>query len=154
ILNGSVEVSESDGHGGHALVATHRENQFTGELHHLSGRAVLVCAETKASTSAIRLSRAALLRLVKAEPDIGEIILRALILRRARLLEYAEGGTVIVGSCRSGNTVRIQTFLERNGYPYRCLDTDVDQDARAAMEAFHADADSLPIVVLNGVRML
>ncbi|WP_261332745.1 cyclic nucleotide-binding domain-containing thioredoxin-disulfide reductase [Rhizobium leguminosarum] len=154
ILNGSVDVFESDGHGGHAIVATHQDNQFTGELHHLSGRAVLVCAQTTASTSVIRLSRVSLLRLVNAEPDIGEIILRALILRRARLLEFAEGGTVIVGSCRSGNTVRIQTFLERNGYPYRCLDTDVDHDARAAMETFHADADSLPIVVLNGVRVL
>ncbi|TCU21342.1 thioredoxin reductase (NADPH) [Rhizobium azibense] len=154
ILNGSVDVFESDGHGGHALVATHRQNQFTGELHHLNGRAVLVCAQTTASTSVIRLSRASLLRLVNAEPDIGEIVLRALILRRARLLDYAEGGTVIVGSCRSGNTVRIQTFLEMNGYPYRCLDTDVDDDARAAMESFHADADSLPIVVLNGLRVL
>jgi CRP-like cAMP-binding protein len=82
ILNGSVDVFESDGHGGHATVATHQDNQFTGELHHLSGRAVLVCAQTTASTSVIRLSRVSLLRLVNAEPDIGETILRALILRR------------------------------------------------------------------------
>ncbi|MBW9118066.1 FAD-dependent oxidoreductase [Rhizobium cauense] len=154
ILNGSVDVLESDGHGGHALIATHRENQFTGELHHLSGRAVLVCGRATVSTSVIRLSRASLLRLVSAEQDIGEIILRSFILRRARLLEHAEGGTVVVGNCRAGDTVRIQTFLERNGYPYRCLDTETDEIARAAMETFHADADSLPIVVLNGVRVL
>ncbi|MBZ9653649.1 FAD-dependent oxidoreductase [Phyllobacterium lublinensis] len=154
ILNGAVDVFESDGQGGHALIATHRENQFTGELHHLSGRAVLVCGRATVTTSVIRLSRSSLLKLVSAEPDIGEIILRSFILRRARLLEHAEGGTVVVGSCRAGDTVRIQTFLERNGYPYRCLDTDVDDDARAAMESFHADADSLPIVVLNGVSVL
>lgn len=154
ILNGSVDVFESDGQGGHALIATHRENQFTGELHHLSGRAVLVCGRATVSTSVIRLSRPSLLRLVSAEPDIGEIILRSFILRRARLLEHAEGGTVVVGSCRAGDTVRIQTFLERNGYPYRCLDTDTDEVARAAMESFHADTDNLPIVVLNGVKVL
>ncbi len=154
ILSGSVDVFESDGHGGHALIATHRENQFTGELHHLSGRAVLVCGRATVPTSVIRLSRPSLLKLVSAEPDIGEIILRSFILRRARLLEHAEGGTVVVGDCRAGNTVRIQTFLERNGYPYRCLDTDVDHDARTAMESFHVDANSLPVVVLNGVRVL
>ncbi len=154
ILSGSVDVFESDGHGGHALIATHRENQFTGELHHLSGRAVIVCGRSVVPTSVIRLSRSALLKLVSAEPDIGEIILRSFILRRARLLEHAEGGTVVVGSCRAGDTVRIQTFLERNGYPYRCLDTDFDDDARIAMATFHADAESLPIVVLNGVRVL
>ncbi|QRM55852.1 FAD-dependent oxidoreductase [Sinorhizobium sp. BG8] len=154
ILNGAVDVFESDGQGGHKLIATHRENQFTGELHHLSGRAVLVCGKATVPTSVIRLSRSSLLKLVSAEPDIGEIILRSFILRRARLLEHAEGGTVVVGNCRAGDTVRIQTFLERNGYPYRCLDTDVDVDARVAMESFHADADSLPIVVLNGVRVL
>jgi thioredoxin reductase (NADPH) len=154
ILNGAVDVFESDGHGGQALIATHRENQFTGELHHLSGRAVLVCGRAIVPTSVVRLSRPSLLKMVSAEPDIGEIILRSFILRRARLLEHAEGGTVIVGSCRAGDTVRIQTFLERNGYPYRCLDTDFDDDARVAMETFHAEADSLPIVVLNGVRVL
>ncbi|MDI7862847.1 FAD-dependent oxidoreductase [Rhizobiaceae bacterium n13] len=154
ILDGAVDVFESDGRAGHVLIATHGENQFTGELHHLSERGMLVCARAIVPTSVVRLPRAALLQLVSAEPDIGEIILRAFILRRTRLLEHAEGGTVVVGNCHAGDTVRIQTFLERNGYPYRCLDTDADEDARAAMESFHADADNLPIVVLNGVKVL
>ncbi|TCL71749.1 cyclic nucleotide-binding domain-containing thioredoxin-disulfide reductase [Rhizobium sp. BK251] len=154
VMEGAVDVFESDGRAGHVLIATHRQHQFTGELHHLSERAVLVCARALVPTSVIRLPRAALLQLVRAEPDIGEIILRAFILRRARLLEHAEGGTVVVGDCHAGDTVRIQTFLERNGYPYRCLDTDADDDARAAMESFHADAGNLPIVVLNGAKVL
>src|SRR5215472_529683 len=44
ILEGAVVILESNGHGGHALVVTHEACEFTGELDHLSGRAVLVCA--------------------------------------------------------------------------------------------------------------
>ncbi|MBX5088361.1 FAD-dependent oxidoreductase [Rhizobium lentis] len=154
VLEGSVDILENDGRGGHGLVATHEAGEFTGELDHLSGRAVLFCAKANVPTKVLRVSHERFRQLVSAQPEIGDIILRALILRRARLLAFSEGGTVVVGSCRSGDTLRIQTFLERNGYPYRCLDTDDDVDAQEALDTFHVDAASLPIVIVNGIDVL
>lgn len=154
VMEGSVDILEKDGRGGHTLVATHEANEFTGELDHLSGRSVLFCAKTTAPTRVLRVDHQRFRELVSAEPDIGDTILRALILRRARLLEFAEGGTVVVGSCRSGDTLRIQTFLERNGYPYRCIDTDQHEEAESALQSLNVETDSLPIVVVNGIDVL
>ena len=101
ILKGAVDILESNGLGGHALVVTHEAREFTGELDHLSGRAVLLCARATQPTKVIRVTRSALRRMVSAEPDIGEIILRAFILRRVGLIQHPEGGIVLVGSTQA-----------------------------------------------------
>src|SRR5262249_26229012 len=77
----------------HALVVTHEACEFTGELDHLSGRAVLLCARAAQPTKVIRVTRSALRRMASAEPDIGEIILRAFILRRVGLIHHRGGGS-------------------------------------------------------------
>jgi thioredoxin reductase (NADPH) len=154
ILEGAVDILESDGHGGHVLVITHEVSEFTGELDHLSGRAVFVCARAARPTKVIRVSPASFRKLASAEPDIGEIILRAFILRRVGLIQHAEGGTILVGSHRLADTLRIQSFLTRNACPHRFLDTDIDPDAAAALKSFHLDAGSLPVVIINARDVL
>ncbi|MBY5538240.1 FAD-dependent oxidoreductase [Rhizobium leguminosarum] len=153
ILEGAVDIMESDGHGGDALVVTHERNEFTGELDQLSGRAVLVCAKAVAPTKVIRIDRAKFTLLVRSENDIGELIMRSLIMRRVGMIQNAEGGTLIVGSLNSADTLRIQGFLTRNGYPYRFLDTDLDPEAADALNHFHAESRKLPIVILDGLRV-
>ncbi len=154
VLDGAVDVLESDGRGGHVLVTTHQPGQFAGELHHMTGRAVLVCARAACPTVVLRIQPDAFRRMTSAEPDIGEIILRALILRRIDLVEHAEGGTVIVGAGNSADTLRIQSFLTRNGYPHRLLDIDRDPHAQAALATFHVGPDVLPVVILNSEQIL
>jgi thioredoxin reductase (NADPH) len=51
--------------------------------------------------------RASFQRLIEAEPDIGEIIMRAFILRRVGLMRYSQGGRHLIGSSHSGDTLRI-----------------------------------------------
>jgi thioredoxin reductase (NADPH) len=154
VLEGAVDILESDGHGGHALVITHEAREFTGELDHLSGRAVLVCARAAQPTRVIRVTRSAFRRMASIEPDIAQIILRAFILRRVGLIQHPEGGIVLAGSTYSGDTLRIQTFLTRNGYPHRLLDTEVDSDAASAFQSFHLDTLALPVVIIDGRTVL
>ncbi|MDF2997594.1 MAG: cation tolerance protein CutA [Xanthobacteraceae bacterium] len=154
VLDGAVDVLESDGRDGHVLITTHEAGGFTGELTHVTGRAVLVCARAARPTAAIRVSRSSFRRMVSAEPDIGEIILRAFILRRVGLIQHAEGGTIIVGSAHSASALRIQSFLTRNGYPHRLLDIGRDAGAQQALESFHLGADDLPVVILSGEQVL
>ncbi|MGO7188307.1 FAD-dependent oxidoreductase [Rhizobium brockwellii] len=150
ILDGEVDILESDGRGGHGLITTHQANQFTGELDQLSGRAVLVCAKVARPTIVLRIPRSSMLSMVRAEPDIAEIMMRAFILRRARLQHSAEGGTLILGSENSADCLRIRSFLLRNGYPHRLVDTDKDPDARQALDLFDISEASLPVVVIEG----
>jgi len=155
ILDGTVDALDNDGKGGNIVLTTYGANQFSGELNLFSDRAALLSARTLRPTQLIRVPRASFRRMVSAEPDIGEIILRAYILRRASMIRHAEGGTVLVGCIRSADTLRIQRFLLRNGYPHRFLDAHEAPDATLALECFHSGkADALPVVIIDGKKTL
>ncbi|MGO6696327.1 FAD-dependent oxidoreductase [Rhizobium johnstonii] len=154
VLEGLVDILESDGKGGHSLLTTHEPREFTGELDQLSGRAVLVCAKAVNPTSVLRITRPSTLMMARAEPDIGQMLLHAFILRRVGMVQHAAGGTVIVGSQTSSETLRIQSFLVRNGYPHRLIDTDEDPAAAHALTLMHPDAAEPPLVVLEGKTVL
>jgi thioredoxin reductase (NADPH) len=74
--------------------------------------------------------------------------MRAFILRRVGLMRYAQGGVVLIGASHSGETLRIQRFLSRNGYPHRMLDTDEDPDAGGMVSCLKIKPEQLPVVVL------
>jgi len=92
--------------------------------------------------------------LLIAEADLGERIMRALILRRVGLLETGAGGPVIIGHADSGDVLRLANFLRRNGHPHQQLDPDVDAEAKALIERFHVDPDRLPIVLCASGQLL
>jgi thioredoxin reductase (NADPH) len=133
VLDGDVEALEIDGAGQNVVLMTYGRFQFSGELSLLSDRAAILSARTVRRTRLTRVSRAAFRQMTSAEPDIGEIIVRAYILRRAGMIRRDESGTVLVGSLHSADTLRIQSFLTRNGYPYRVIDTDVASKTVAAI---------------------
>src|SRR5262249_30039484 len=71
----------------------------------------------------------------------------ALILRRVGLIEVGAGGPVIIGQRESGDVVRLQGFLARNGHPCQILDADTDGEAKTLIERFDLDPGQLPIVL-------
>jgi len=92
--------------------------------------------------------------LLVAEAELGERIMRALILRRVSLLEAGVGGPVIIGRPDNGDVLRLEGFLRRNGHPRQTLNPETDPEARALVERFHVDPGELPIVLCPGGQML
>ena len=92
--------------------------------------------------------------LLVAEAELGERIMRALILRRVGLLETGAGGPVIVGRAENGDVLRLEGFLRRNGHPHQRLDPETDPEAKALIERFHVDPGQLPIVLCPGGQLL
>ncbi len=86
--------------------------------------------------------------LLVAEAELGERILRALILRRVALIELGFGGPVLVGALKSPDVTRLSHFLERNAIPFRVVDPDEDRDAAALLARFAPTPGELPIAVL------
>ena len=117
-----------------------------GELAQLSGRPALVDAYAQGPVEALIIAPERLRTLLVAEAELGERIMRALILRRVGLIEAGAGGPVIVGHAESGDVLRLQGFLSRNGHPHQTLDPDTDAEAKALIERFHLDPGQLPIV--------
>jgi thioredoxin reductase (NADPH) len=82
-----------------------------------------------------------------AHAELGERIVRALILRRVGLIEQASGGPVIVGPRGHGRIHTLQTFLQANGHPHMVLDPEHDQQAADLMAHYQPRAEELPLVV-------
>jgi thioredoxin reductase (NADPH) len=148
VIEGSVEITDAGTDGREEVIHRHEDRQFTGELDLFNNREILVSGRTSKDSRIIRVPRDSFPRLIEAEPDIGEIIMRAFILRRVGLMRHSQGGVVLIGSSHSGDTLRIQRFLSRNGYPHRMLDTDVDPDAEGFLGCLQISEDELPVVVL------
>ncbi len=100
------------------------------------------------------MPRAEFRRLVSGEPDIGEILMRAFILRRVALIQHAHGGVVLIGPGHAGDMLRLQRFLIRNGYPHRLVDTEAEANADGFLECCKVTANHLPAVILPGQTAL
>jgi thioredoxin reductase (NADPH) len=155
ILSGRVAVTQVDENGARHPVVTHTAGSFMGEIAQLSGRAALVDAHAQGPVEALVLPPDQLRAVLVAEAELGERIMRALILRRVGLIESGVGGPVIVGRAGQADVLRLENFLSRNGQPHHRLDPDVDTGALTLIERFHLDeARDLPIVVCPGGQLL
>ena len=147
VHTGEIEIIDHGDHGEEGIVHRHCARQFTGELDLFNDRKILVSGRAVGPTEVIRVPRPDFRRLIVAEPDIGEIIMRAFILRRVALMQHQQGAVTLVGPARSADTVRINAFLTRNGYPHRTIDSTADPDAAAFLEGFGLSDADLPVVI-------
>jgi thioredoxin reductase (NADPH) len=154
ILSGMVEVSRHDKLVDHELLAIHGPGQFIGELAQLAGRPTLIDARALEPGEALIIPPEQLRALLIAEVELGERVMRALILRRVSLLETGVGGPIIVGRADNGDVLRLAGFLRRNGHPHESLDPEADPAAKALIERFHIDPGQLPIVLCPGGQLL
>jgi len=154
ILAGKVDITQRDRAGQPTLIVTHEAGSFMGELAQLAGRPSLVDAHAQEPVEALEIPPDRLRALLIAEADLGERIMRALILRRVGLLESGGGGPVIVGRAESGDVLRLQGFLRRNGHPQQTLNPDTDEEAKALIDRFDVHPEQLPIVLCPGGQLL
>jgi thioredoxin reductase (NADPH) len=153
ILSGKVDIVRHE-FSRESLVVTHGPGQFLGELAQLAGRPALADAVAKNPVEALIIAPERLRALLIAEAELGERIMRALILRRVGLLETGAGGPIIVGRADSADVLRLEGFLRRNGHPVQLLNPETDDEAKALIERFHIDPGQLPIVLCPGGQVL
>jgi thioredoxin reductase (NADPH) len=147
ILAGSVAVTRRDVSGERMPITTYEPGSFLGELAQLAGRPAFIDAEAREPVEALVIPPERLRALLIAEAELGERIMRALILRRVGLVQLKAGGPVIVGFGETADVLRLQGFLRRNGHPFQQLDPGSDGEAKALIDRFHLDPGELPIVL-------
>jgi len=153
ILAGRVEVTHRmPGHS--ELIVAHGPGSFMGELAQLSDRPSLVDAHAQEAVQTLLIPPRRLRDLLVEEAELGERIMRALILRRVALLDAGAGGPVIVGNADHADVLRLENFLARNGHPHQRLDPKTDPCAQTLIERFHIDARELPIVLCPNGQLL
>jgi thioredoxin reductase (NADPH) len=135
-------------------IVTHGPGEVQGELAQLSGRPSLVNGIADGDVEAVVIAPHRLRDVMVEEAELGEHIMRALILRRMRLLEQNVGGPSIIGWADNRDVLRLEDFLRRNGQPHRRLDPEDDERGRMVLEQFGVRPEELPIVLCPNGAML
>jgi thioredoxin reductase (NADPH) len=154
ILAGRVAVTAHDQLGIRQEIVTHAQGNFMGELAELAGRPALVDADAQDAVETLVVPPERLRALMIAEAELGERIMRALILRRVAILQSGVGGPIILGRAENGDVLRLEGFLRRNGQPHQLLNPETDAPAKALIERFHIDPGQLPIVLCPSGQFL
>jgi thioredoxin reductase (NADPH) len=148
VLEGEVAITSRDGLDHDSLIVTHQPGQMIGEVSQLSGRASLAGGTAGPEGSIVLPFDASHLRaLIIGSADIGEIIMRAFILRRVALIESGAAGSILIGEAGTSDLTRLQGFLTRNGYPFTTLDCCNDQEGHAVVERLGVGMDELPLML-------
>ncbi len=148
VLKGSIDVMRRDGLNREAAITSYNVGQFSGEVSQLAGRETLASGRAgPEGCTALPFDAAHVRALMIGSAEVGEIMMRAFILRRVGLIEEGGVGSVLVGNLGTPDLVRLQGFLSRNGYPYTVLDAASDADGRAVVERFGVLPDELPLMV-------
>jgi thioredoxin reductase (NADPH) len=153
VVSGELEVIRPSG-GVETLVTVHGSGQFTGEVGTLSGRRTLFRVRATKPGKVIELDRQHMLALMQSDAELGEILMRAFILRRVELVAAGMGDVVLIGSTHSAGTLRIKEFLMRNGHPYSYIDLERDPDVQNLLDSFHLAASEIPVVICRGELVL
>ena len=155
VLDGTIHVVRRDGLNHEAPITTHGAGQLTGEVNQLAGRPSIAAGRAGAEgCTALPFDAAHLRALMVGSADVGEIVMRALILRRVGLIEQGGAGTILIGVPGSAAIVRLQNFLTRSGYPNLVLDAATDAEGRALVERIGVLPAELPLVVCPDGHLL
>ena len=147
LIKGSVRVTRRDPLGHSAPIVEQKAGEFVAEIGQLSGQPALVDVHAVDDVEALVIPPEDLRAVIIEEPELGERIMRALILRRVILIESGAGGPVLIGPESTPDVVRLQGFLARNAYPHQVLDPTRDHEAAELVKQYAPNPADLPLAV-------
>jgi thioredoxin reductase (NADPH) len=153
ILSGKVKIVEGFGSDAERVISVHGPGRFLGELNLLTGQTVFVTAVVAEPGEVLAVPVDRLREVVTRKPGIGDLILRAYLLRRSWLIGLGTG-LKIIGSRYSPDTRRIRQFAARNRVPHRWLDLERDPAAEALLRTLGIRPEETPVVILGNNRLL
>jgi thioredoxin reductase (NADPH) len=153
VLRGKVELLGTSNRI-ETLLETYGRGNFSGELSQLSGRKSLVRYRAAGECTLLMVERQALRNRVRVDPVLGNIFLSCFITRRNYLIAESIGDAVLIGSNHSRDTLRLRTFLGRNGHPYTYLDADGDESVKGILGQFSVEPGDIPVLICRGAVVL
>jgi thioredoxin reductase (NADPH) len=146
ILEGRVAIVEDYGSEDERLLGVHGPRRFLGELNLLTGQAVFVTAVVREPGEVLVVPADRLRELVAKDTTLGDLILRAYLIRRWVLIGLGTGFR-IVGSRYSPDTQRLHEFATRNRLPHRVVELEDDPQAEGLLRELGVAAEETPVVL-------
>ncbi len=146
ILTGTVAVVEAYGSPDERVIAIHGPGRFLGEIGLLTGQSAFVTAVVREPGEVLALPVDKLRQLVAQDTALGDLILRAYMLRRSILIGLGTG-LKIMGSRFSPEARRLRDFAARNRLPHRWMDLEKDPQAEAVLRELGVGPEDTPVVM-------
>ncbi len=153
VLSGGLEILQPCPDGARSLVK-HVPGSITGEFAIISGQRALLRGQVTASGEFLQIAPGEFRALVAKDAELGDILMKAYILRRMLLISEEASNVLVLGSLNSANTLHLREFLSRNGYPYKFIDLDTDERSQSILDHFQVKVDEVPIVICNARSVL
>ncbi|NEW96677.1 FAD-dependent oxidoreductase [Rhodopseudomonas sp. BR0G17] len=147
IISGRVSIEARDRPGRTERIVELGAGDFIAEVAQLSGGLALVDARAIEPVESLIILPSRLRALLIADVELGERIMRALVLRRVFLIETGSGGPCLIGHDAHPGMVRLLEFLARNAYPHQVMDPTKDPDAQAFLNNYPCKPEELPLVI-------
>jgi thioredoxin reductase (NADPH) len=152
VLDGKVMVVSGYG-GEERMIAVHGPRRFLGELSLLTGQAAFFTAVVREPGEVLVVPVERLRALVTQDTVLGDIVLRAYLLRREMLIGLG-AGFQIVGSRFSPDSRSLREFAARNRLPHRWIDLEEDEAAEALLNGLDVAPEETPVVIWRGNQVL
>lgn len=107
---------------------------FVGELGMLTGQRTFLAGIAGVASEVIVVPQLRLRELIATVPEIGDTVVSAFAARRRLLMEWNEGGLVLVGAENDRTALRLLEFVRRSQIPHRWVDR-ADGGAMAELAA-------------------
>jgi thioredoxin reductase (NADPH) len=155
IDSGAVEIlSNATAESDEAVVVTHGAGRFIGELNLLTGQKAYLTARVAQPGQVHRISPAQFRRLMDSDPELSDLILRALLARRVVLRDSPAALTVeILGSGMSAAALALRTYAARQQLPHTWVEADTP-DGVALAGSIGASLGDLPAVIAPDTVLL
>lgn len=155
VVEGQLDVSRRDALSGDVAITSFSAGQFSGEVSQLSGSPALAggragdngCIALSFDASHVRA-------MLIGAAEIGEIVMRAFIRRRANLIANGAAGCVLVGLPGTVPLIRLEGFLRRNGYPNTVISAAPDGEGAALVDHLGFTDQDLPLVLCPNGEIL
>ena len=132
------------------LVVTHGPGRFLGEFTLFTGQTLYLSGRAVAAGRVHRISLDRFRALMAEDPELSDILLRALLARRELLRAGAAARSIeIVGTESSAGTLALRTYAARQMLAHTWIEADSEEGA-AVLRAYALTSADLPCVVVLG----
>jgi thioredoxin reductase (NADPH) len=148
VLAGRIAIVDAHGRPDERVIVEQGPRRFLGEFNVLSGQPTLFTGVALEAGRVLVLSLDDLHTLIAGQSALSNILLGALLSRRAILIGEHVGARII-GSRYSPDTRRLREFATRSRLPHAWLDVETDPEVEDLVRALQVSPEEMPVVVLG-----
>jgi len=135
---------------GDRYFAKAKAGTFIGDTSIFTGEPTIAACLAAEPCRILAMDRPTLQRMVAQFPEVGDLLLRTMMARRAWLEDHDYGTLQLIGSRWSQETFRLRDFLNRNQVPFRWFAPEGDEESRGLLEQLRVPDEEMPVLIVAG----